>query len=159
MKALLWSALVFLALASSSAFAMQNDAVSYVYFDSQGNVVGQSINTCFNANPRTYVGVWSEFYRTDTYGCTRGVSISGTSCITSLPSGGPDPGSTDPQGGTVCTTRTSQGELPTPGFQVGHLPPGMTLEQSCDMSQCGTPPFYDPFRWSSADVHSGLPPH
>jgi len=141
------------ALLPAASMALPINAVSYAYFDVQGNLVGQSINTCFNGNPRTYVGIGSQYYLKTTIACSTGALLIGSICYWM-------PSDTNPQAGTVCvpaavdvTTAPSD-----PVNDKSNLPPGMTIEAACTKVNCYLPPAYDPFRWGPGDVHAGYPP-
>lgn len=143
---------VMITIFASVASAAPINVVSYAYFDVSGNLVGQSIDTCFQGNARTYAGVGSEFYLRTTQACTTGTTISGVVCIW-------QPGNDSPYAGSVCIPGSVSTDAPPsdPIHDGTHLPPSLSVEQACDQVVCEVPPAYAE-RWGQADVHSGLPP-
>lgn len=120
-----------LSVLSLPSWAIWVSANSFVYFDANGNVIGQSIIGCA-ASPRQYEGTTSVYWREDSLNCETS-SISGWQCTWLVPN---IPGDVYPEGGWDCNpivNYVQPGNLVT-GEQ--YLPPGMTLEESCEKAPC-----------------------
>jgi hypothetical protein len=156
---------VILTLCSSPVFSMVMTANSYVYFDAQGNVVGQSIMSCGN-QARQAAGVTSQYWRQDSYNCDS-IALTGAHCIWQA-SAPPDTepeynlsGGIYPIGGSVCQAEYTTTQTSVDLHPLNYLPPGMTLEQSCNIATCDGVP--DKFLgiWTSVSydyTNSSLPP-
>jgi hypothetical protein len=124
---------IFMLFVTAPAWAAWKYADSYVYFDGSGNVVGESILTCNTATPRQASGAVTQYWRQDKVDCDR-LAISGTQCTYY---GIIEDGQSYPIGDWLClpniTTNSSYDKLQT---DSAHLPPGMTLEHSCELVAC-----------------------
>lgn len=144
---------------SSPAWAIWVSANSFVYFDAQGNVIGQSIISCTNSI-RQYEGTTSIYWREDSMNCENS-TLNGWSCSWKAENG-PSGTSVWPTGGWNCNPIVNYVQ-PYPPIQTSqeYLPPGMTLEQSCTKVGCDRP---DQFlgQWTTAPqadlTNSSLPP-
>jgi hypothetical protein len=137
-------------LVSTPSFAAWQYAKSYVYFDAQGTVVGQSIQNCSTAVPRKASGQVTDYWREDSVLCSNLVSY-GTVC-TYYDESPPPAGDVYPRGGWVCDTHGSvaeEGGKITTGYN--HLPPGLSLENSCQKVGCD-------FReqWFISELQAGI---
>lgn len=134
---------IFFAFFSTPVLAMWTSANSYVYFNAQGQVVGQSIITC-NNQARQAAGVTSYYWREDSVVCGTNY-VTGAGCIwqsEAPPFVTPEydiSGGVYPIGGTICspkTTTSQQGKMMIP---LSNLPSGMTVAQSCNIVTCFGP--------------------
>jgi len=119
---------------SCSAFAGWLYASSFQYFNASGTVVGQSILSCSTTTPRKFSGVISSYWRQDSVLCSDLAGISGFDCF--YGSNASDP-TAYPVGTWDCAPHYT---VYQPGGKVTNdvnkLPPGMSLEASCQKVGC-----------------------
>lgn len=120
---------------SSAASAGWLYASSFQYFNASGVVVGQSILSCSTTSPRKFSGVVSSYWRQDSVLCSNLVGITGWQCFYGVNNDNP---ALYPAGTWDCTTQYTQVEKPGEKVinDVNKLPPGMSLESSCQKVGC-----------------------
>ncbi|WP_250624478.1 hypothetical protein [Pinirhizobacter soli] len=124
---------IFMLFVTAPAWAAWRYADSYVYFDTSGHVVGESILTCSTATPRKASGAVTSYWRQDTIDCDT-QTISGYQCTfyNDIQNG-----HVYPVGTWICQPNiVTNSEFDKLQTNTTHLPPGMTLEQSCQLVGC-----------------------
>jgi hypothetical protein len=132
------AAFLILTLATSSASASWMIADSYVYFDASGNLIGQSVLTCDVGLGRMFSGQQSSYWRQDLVSCARSALGGVSNCLwdTTPNMDVPPYHTVYPVGGWMCTAQYIQLTGQHNIGMTSHLPPGMTLEASCQIVGC-----------------------